>query len=351
MRFARQRPAALARSEAFTLVELLVVIAIIGVLVALLLPAVQSAREAARRSQCTQRFKQVGVALHNFHSAQQKFPAGMWVWVEPPRCGCNCPGGSHPNGSQLYFGWGWGSYILPYLEQPALYEQIGFIATPTSPPRAEYGGMGYARGNSYKAGATFIDAYLCPSDPQGRELVDCDPVGPCGGIPRQHWNGAHEAQDMAKSNMAGVAGSNGAYSCDPQSGQMLQNGVLYNRSEVEVSDIGDGSSNTLMVAEVVGDFEGSYNGYFWMTWDILSNSNGINYPIQLLKTQTKRNAQGFAIDGHLPWSSQTGAASWHPGGCHFLMADGAVKFLSENTANQVLTAASTRSDQEVVTLE
>ena len=335
----------------FTLVELLVVIAIIGILVALLLPAVQAAREAARRVQCANNFKQVGVALHNYHGAHGKFPAGMWVWVEPPRCSCNCAGTSHPLGNQLYFGWGWGTYILPHLEEQPLYDAIGFDPTPRDQPRAEYSGMAYARGASFKAGTTFVSTYLCPSDLQGRELVDCDPVGPCGGVPRRYWNGSHEAEDMAKTNMAGIAGNNGVYSCDDSSGQMLQNGVLYNRSEIEASDIADGSSNTLMVAEVVGDFPGSYNGYFWMTWDIVSNHNGINYPIQLLQTRAKRNDQGFAIDGHLPWSDQTGAASWHPGGCHFTLADGSVRFISEDIANHVLMGASTRANEEFISLE
>ena len=102
------------RRKGFTLVELLVVIAIIGILIALLLPAVQAAREAARRSQCANNFKQVGVAMHNYHSAHKCFPVGMYAIPLTP------------NPSEFYFGWG--VYLLPFMEQRELYDDIDFSA-------------------------------------------------------------------------------------------------------------------------------------------------------------------------------------------------------------------------------
>ena len=104
----------------FTLVELLIVIAIIGILIALLLPAVQAAREAARRAQCAGNFKQVGVALHNYHSAHETFPAG-YIQLDPrrdPACG--------PVARSFYNGWGWGTFLLPFLEQQQVYDMIDF---------------------------------------------------------------------------------------------------------------------------------------------------------------------------------------------------------------------------------
>src|SRR6185436_3076641 len=109
--------------DGFTLVELLVVIAIIGILVALLLPAVQAAREAARRSQCANNFKQVGLASLNYESTKKIFPMGieMWrtihpcAWISDPR-----------NDSGTYYGFGWGTFILPYIEQTALYDSFDF---------------------------------------------------------------------------------------------------------------------------------------------------------------------------------------------------------------------------------
>ena len=97
----------------FTLVELLVVIAIIGILIALLLPAVQAAREAARRLQCAGRYKQVGVALHNYHSSHNCFPPGMIGWTSSTPAACGPPGKS----PAYYAGWGWAAFSLPFLEQ------------------------------------------------------------------------------------------------------------------------------------------------------------------------------------------------------------------------------------------
>src|SRR5438105_1065208 len=106
---------AIGKKHAFTLVELLVVIAIIGVLVALLLPAIQAARESARRAQCKNNLKQIGLALHNHESARRAFPPGY------------ISNSATKNGPGTGPGWGWGAYILPYLEESSL--QIDFKRT------------------------------------------------------------------------------------------------------------------------------------------------------------------------------------------------------------------------------
>ena len=114
----------------FTLVELLVVIAIIGILVALLLPAVQAAREAARRTQCLNRFKQVGTAAHNYLSAQGSFPRGDEAYRSSAPCAYEgfTPRWVKlgPSASKRYLGFSWGVYLLPYLEQQAVYDQFDF---------------------------------------------------------------------------------------------------------------------------------------------------------------------------------------------------------------------------------
>src|SRR5437867_8683736 len=130
------------RGRGFTLVELLVVIAIIGVLVALLLPAVQAAREAARRQSCLNNLKQIALACHNYHDTWQKLPAGA-------------EGGVSTNVDD---GFGWGLAILPFIEQKALFEQIN--------PNGQGGALGaYQRANNrpIPGGETSLKVYRCPS--------------------------------------------------------------------------------------------------------------------------------------------------------------------------------------------
>src|SRR6476646_5843582 len=113
-----------ARNRGFTLIELLVVIAIIAVLIGLLLPAVQKVREAAARLKCQNNLKQIGLAFHNYHAAYGAFPPGFSSRAEPE------------DGPGLGPGWGWGAYLLPYLEQDALYRQINFSRDIADPANA-----------------------------------------------------------------------------------------------------------------------------------------------------------------------------------------------------------------------
>ncbi len=179
----------------FTLVELLVVIAIIGILVALLLPAVQAAREAARRMQCSNNLKQMGLALHNYHDTYKAFPCGRW--------------GQFPG--QAY---SFQSLILRYMEQDNVYDAIDFQQS-------------WGHANNAVPLATVIPMYLCPSDP-----VSGLPAG---------WAG---------NNYFGNGGSK-----PEKSVAALANGVFYNKSNIRLADILDGLSNTAAFSErLKGDF-------------------------------------------------------------------------------------------------
>ncbi len=344
--------------EGFTLVELLVVIAIIGVLIALLLPAVQAAREAARKLQCSGKFQQVALAIQNYHSAKSVYPPGMFMWTERARSNCAAPPiADDPLGNELYFGWGWATFILPFLEEQSVYDRFDFNRTPKLPPRAQYAGLGYGRGPSFKAGGTVLDIYLCPSDPHGSELVDCDPVGPCGGtsssIPRQHWNGRTDLEDMGPTNIVGVVGTGQWFCSNDLSGpRAFANGMFYNRSRLSSNDVTDGTSNTFLVGEVIADLPGRYNGFFWTTWTMMPNNIPINFAKSLIpRFDRGGDPAGQLVDGYAPWNDlRFSFASWHPGGCHFAMADGSVQFISENTSDHVVKALSTRNGGETVNL-
>lgn len=298
---------ALSFQRGFTLVELLVVIAIIGILVAMLLPAVQAAREAARRSHCLNNFKQVGIACQNYHAAQGHFPSGIEMWPGTPG---SC---STPPGKTRWIGWGYSTFILPHLEQAQLYDQFDFDSA------------GYAYGSSYTAGGTFVDAYLCPSDPQGRELTSC-----CSG----KTNGSAEEEDLARTNMAGV-GDSQDWSCDGYWPGLGKDGILFQYSKINTARIGDGTSNTLLIGEVVGVGPGTHQGFFWVTWNILHTRNGLN-----LATR---------VPIRDPWSvAEGGFASFHPGGCHFAFADGSTRVLSESIDYVTLAALTTRDNGDIV---
>lgn len=296
----------------FTLVELLVVIAIIGILVALLLPAVQAAREAARRSQCINNFRQVGIASHSYHDTKKHFPDGMGVWSQTYPC--TVPR-RHPKLSAGgWWGWGWGAYILPYLEERSVAESIDWTGDFVHPKQ------------NFVAGGARVQTFLCPSDRKGYELIGC-----CSGMS----NGGHPNEDFAKSNMAGVADSTD-WTCDlAQSwGRLDADGVMYLLSGTKISDITDGTSKTLLIGEVVGSLgQSDFFGFYWVSWDVLHTANGINLASKIEPHQANSVDEGSF-------------ASFHPGGCHFLFCDGHAAFISEDIDQVTLASITTRANED-----
>ena len=197
------------RKRGFTLIELLVVIAIVGVLVALLLPAIQGAREAARRAQCTNNLKQIGLSLHNHHDALRQLPAG-WNGYQPA--------GSTPD-PEGEPGWGWASAILPYLEE-------GNTSVRLRPSVAVMAAI------HDDVRTTSVPVYRCPSE-FGEPLWQLD---------REDGSGA--LCKLARANYVGNFGT-GAIEDSPSAG----NGVLFHNSKVEFKQVTDGLSKTFMVGE------------------------------------------------------------------------------------------------------
>ena len=290
----------------FTLVELLVVIAIIAILIALLLPAVQAAREAARRTHCNNNFKQIGIAMHNYHAAQNKFPLGE-LYIHS---------GTNPLGLDEYYAKGWGVRILPYIEQVELANLYS----------VENGIWGIYGPNQIDLGLNRIQMFQCPSDPQD-ELIA---VGSNANTYTNHPNGIM----FYKTNAGGVADSRSPWE---QGIPIIHgDGMLLNILPVRIRDVFDGTSNTLMVGEVTGGEPGSNDGYQWVHYNLFSTVFGINGPA--------------SIPGEGVFTSRTREtfSSYHPGGAHFQMADGSVQFISENTDADVLTALTTRAGGEVI---
>jgi len=310
----------------FTLVELLVVITIIGILIALLLPAVQAAREAARRMQCANGFRQVGIAMHNYHAAHNSFPPGLLMGTRgtPAACGVLM--------DRYYAGFSWSVFILPYIEQQQVYDMVDFIQGDSS------SGHGFSyfepenpvdpSKNTRKAAETPIAAYLCPSDPQGGELVSC-----CS------WDSPNTAEDVRQTNMVGVADSQ-EFTCDGGNYWPLQfhlaDGMMAERQPCRVADVTDGTSNTLMIGEVTGGGRGSHLSRFWISWNIGDTANGINGP--------------FTVPGGgtLTYHHSTDVSSFHPGGCHFVFGAGSVHFLAETIDWETLAALTTRAEGDIV---
>ncbi|OJW07467.1 MAG: hypothetical protein BGO49_26240 [Planctomycetales bacterium 71-10] len=325
MRIRQLRPGS-GRARGFTLIELLVVIAIIAVLISLLLPAVQAAREAARRVQCVNNLKQLGLALHNYHDAQGQFAPGYLT----------LPGGNPlmgpPDASTRDTGpgWAWGALVLPNMEQGPLHSALNFNLPCWSPS------------NSTGARAS-IGTFLCPSASDATRTYDLkDEAGTY-------------MTTLSRSHYVANAGRQEAWAYAEDDWTSLSDGPIYRNSRTRVASIADGLSNTVFLGEhspILSD----------KTW-VGAVPGSIICPTPRFATSTCDVAatQILVHSGPNPWenppivlppnSRYTKLCQMfaeHSGGCNVLMGDGSVRFAKSTVNQRVWPALHTCSGGEVV---
>lgn len=315
------------RRRGFTLIELLVVITIIGVLVGLLVPAVQATRESGRRSACSNKLKQIGLAMQNHHDARKAFPSGIMLSKE-----LIADGNTYGGLTAWRFNGGcpaWGTIILPFIEQSEVYDRLVFSQATWSRYNDPSPPLQTAKTTTIVSSSSAVSArpltvYSCPSDTLkqtglGGNLGPSNYVGNYGVPTAGTWNG--------------VAG--------PPTGPPLPNthGVLYHGSFVSVKDVTDGTSKTFLVGEI----STQQRGYGGDNGALVGQGAGVwpAVPLQLKCDEyvVRQCDAGHPLNSRFPDSmifggvtggDADGFGSRHPGGANFVMCDGAVRFISEN---------------------
>ncbi len=350
----------LRRRRAFTLVELLVVIAIIGVLVALLLPAVQAAREAARRMQCSNNMKQIGLALHNYADSYR----GSLGFNQDKLWDSN----------QRFKDFSWVVSVLPYMEQIGIYDSINF-----NDPDGNCGIVPGVRGVTNRdIRTTVISSLICPSNDQpklrenqGQSYGAIDWTPPSGNAPAagldyvgnlgHTWSGWKDCgaipefresdpdylpTDPNNRFIRGGAGTPWIDTNDASQGNM--NGVFMQRGGFSLNQIVDGTSNTSMVFE---DYH--WRGGNQAVFNTAANTDSAWIaPIGAVNTLQKpmNNKNKAWLQGDGDWRCH-GWSSNHPGGAMTVLADGSVHFFSESMDHWVRYGIATRKGGEAVTFE
>lgn len=297
--------------KGFTLVELLVVIAIIGILIALLLPAVQAAREAARRMSCTNNLKQIGIALHNYHDTHKKLPIG---WM-----GFNSSGQADFVGNP---GWAWSTRILPFMEQQSLYDGLIDMNRPVADPANDRGRV------------AVVSTFICPSD-VGNDVFDLkDAID-------EETEGANVITKLAKSNYPGVFGTQDIHAVceqgEPGYNGCQGNGIFHLNRSLAFRDITDGLSNTFLVGE-------RWSKWVYSTWTGVV-PGGWHAPARVVAIASDE----FPPNSEENVEHQThNFSSYHPAGTNFLLSDGHVQMITETIDLSVYAALCTRAGGEPI---
>jgi prepilin-type N-terminal cleavage/methylation domain-containing protein len=328
--------------RAFTLIELLVVIAIIGILIALLLPAVQKIREAAARMSCSNNLKQIGLALHNYHDANGSFPAYGFDFPTEPHPGNPYPTPNHMGHSAL-------GLLLPYIEQGNIYNLVHVEWTVIDPANLPPP-LGVSTG-----GQTQIKVYQCPSAPV--RMADYGPYFSANGF-SSILKGAPLL--LAITDYSVVRGVQGSFasSCLPAGSISGDTGALGVRnSKPTVVSITDGSSNTILVVESAGKQDVYARGKVIASGvkALVSPFNNLNASWADYNTTTK--VVGSSSDGTIPGggccvvnctNNAGDVYAFHTGGANALRGDGSVFFMHDSIAPAVLAALISAKGGEVL---
>jgi len=350
-------------SVGFTLVELLVVIAIIGVLVGLLLPAVQAAREAARRMQCSNNLKQIGLAIHNYESATKRLPPGSGFYGGTAVALGSLPapfqrfaGPQNLNRSHMLV------RLLPYIEQTALFNEFGGdnvttdnarISDPTNP-----------QGGQLLRGIV-IPTYICPSDNNSPVATTVDGrasqvqasnyqfcMGPTNAMSDNRACSCPLITTFAARSLAGTDVNNPA-GCFSRRGNILPQGVTGNGGYCgKFGDVADGLSNTIFMGEVIA----SWSAHALTGWSH-ANQWGrftqvpINWDTRFVDVASATAAGKTGCEARCNWNSAEGFKSRHTGGAQFVIGDGSVQFLSQNIDLVNYNRLGAKADGQPVTME
>jgi prepilin-type processing-associated H-X9-DG protein len=262
-------------------------------LIALLLPAVQAAREAARRSQCTNNLKQLALALHNYHDVYKVFPPGFLA-TDGTDADVN--------------GFGWGTFTLPFIEQKTLLDQLD----------TAHRSLSMVLDNDLALTRTIIETHLCPSDKVPGGIVNTHGD--------QDMTASGSQKDVGYSSYVGMKGWNSENNANKKT-----NGLFYQNSDIRFSDITDGTSNVLALGERrTGGTGAPGMGSVWIGSLYPDGSKNNAVFRNLARTNTP---SGGAADHSLDSPPGSGGnrkracRSWHPGGANFALADGSVHFL------------------------
>lgn len=307
----------------FTLVELLVVITIIGIMVGLILPAAQQAREAARRMTCTSNLKQLALAAHNYHGANEQFPTGARV----PLIVGDCPTG----GTTLFVA------LLPYFEQENLYEKWDYDDNRNN-----------VSGGKNATQAQAIKILLCPSDalPEPVELLS-NALSPS-------WSWGY----YGMASYGGNAGRRSVHTGFAPYPRMTRDGIFYIESNVRIADITDGTSHTLLFGEryhrdpeydrrMPFVWSGASFMPQWGRWGFVATP-GVMGNVTLSTPAPINYRVPPGGDFSTVENRACAFGSGHPGGANFAFADGSVRFLRDSLPLPALQALSTRAGSEIV---